>query len=96
VLKSSNSNNLNREDRSTMGYFDDLDRTSKKIEKNLKNKNKNIFIDVFFYLWIDGYLNFMQFHYRLIVHQRPSNFHIICNGSNLTVFDGLSNDNEID
>jgi hypothetical protein len=37
----------------------------------------------------------MQFQYRLIVHQRPSNFYIICNGSKLMVFDGLSNDNEI-
>jgi hypothetical protein len=31
----------------------------------------------------------------LIVYQRPSNFHIIYNSSKLTVFDGLSNDNEI-
>jgi hypothetical protein len=42
-----------------------------------------------------GHLNFMQFHYRLIVHQRP----LICNRyklyQNLMVFDGLSNDNEI-
>jgi hypothetical protein len=30
-----------------------------------------------------------------MVHQRPSNFHIIYNGSKLTVFDGLSNDNKI-
>jgi hypothetical protein len=37
----------------------------------------------------------MQFHYCLIVHQRPPNFHVIYNGFNLTVFDGLSNDNEI-
>jgi hypothetical protein len=37
----------------------------------------------------------MQFHYRLIVHQRPLNFHTICYGFNLTIFDGLSNDNEI-
>jgi hypothetical protein len=29
----------------------------------------------------------------LIVHQRPSNFHIIYNDFNLTVFDGLSKDN---
>jgi DAD family len=61
--------------------------------KNLKNRKK--FIDVFFYLWIDVHSNFMQFHYRLIVHQRPSNFHIIYNGYNSTVFDALSNDNEI-
>jgi hypothetical protein len=52
-------------------------------------------IDVFFYLLIAGHLNFMQFHYRLIVHQRPSNFHVICNDFNLTVFDRLSNDNKI-
>jgi hypothetical protein len=52
-------------------------------------------IDVFFYIWIDEHLNLMQFHYRLIVHQRPSIFHKICNGFNLTVFDELSNDNEI-
>jgi hypothetical protein len=50
---------------------------------------------MFFYLSIDGHLNFMEFHYRLIIHQRSSNFHIIYNGFNLTVFDGLSNDNEI-
>jgi hypothetical protein len=31
-----------------------------------------------------------------IVHQRPSNFHVIYNGSNLTVFDRLSNNYEID
>jgi hypothetical protein len=77
-----------------MGYFDNLDDESlNKYKKNLKNGKT--FIDVFFYFLIDGHSNFMQFHYRLIVHQRPSNFHAIYNGSNLTVFDGLSNDNEI-
>jgi hypothetical protein len=50
---------------------------------------------MFLYLWIDGHSNFLQFYYCLIVHQRSLNFHIICNGSNLMVFDGLSNDNEI-
>jgi hypothetical protein len=45
---------------------------------------------------MNSHSNFMQFHYRLIVHQRLSNFHIIYNGSNLMVFDGLSNDNEIE
>jgi hypothetical protein len=39
--------------------------------------------------------NFMQFHYRLIVYQKSLNFYIIYNGFNLTVFDGLLNDNEI-
>jgi hypothetical protein len=46
-------------------------------------------------LWIDGHSNFMQFHYRLIVHQRLSNFHAIFKGFNLTVFDELSNNNKI-
>jgi hypothetical protein len=31
----------------------------------------------------------------LIVHQKSLNFHIIYNGFNLIIFDGLSNDNEI-
>jgi hypothetical protein len=31
----------------------------------------------------------------LILYQEPSKFYIICNGYNLTVFDGLSNDNKI-
>jgi hypothetical protein len=56
---------------------------------------------MFFYLYIDGHSNFMQFHYRLIVHQRlsislsfdsPSK---TVNLEPLQVFDGLSNDNEI-
>jgi hypothetical protein len=77
-----------------MGYFDNFDNESlNKYKKNLKNRKK--FIDMFFYLWIDGNSNFMQFHYRLIVHQRPSNFYSIYNDSDLTIFDGLSNDNEI-
>jgi hypothetical protein len=50
---------------------------------------------MFFYLQIDGGSNFMQFNYYLILHQGPSKFYIIYNGYNLTVFDGLSNDNEI-
>jgi hypothetical protein len=31
----------------------------------------------------------------LILHQEPSKFYTTCNGYNLTVFDGQSNDNEI-
>jgi hypothetical protein len=79
-----------------MGYFDNLNNGPLNKYKKIKNRKK--FIDVFFYLWIDGHSNFMQFHYRLVafkIHQTPSNFHAIYNGSNLTVFDGLSNDNEI-
>jgi hypothetical protein len=90
----SSAKSFKRGDRLTMGYFDNLDNGPlSKYKKNLKNGN--FFIDVLFYLWINDHANFMQFHYHLIVHQRPSNFHAICNGSNLTVFDGLSNYNEI-
>jgi hypothetical protein len=83
---------LKRKDQLITGYFDNLD--NELLNKYKINfKNGKIFIDMFFYLWIDGPLNFMQFHYCLIVHQRPSNFYIIYNGSNLTIFDGQSNDN---
>jgi hypothetical protein len=37
----------------------------------------------------------MQFHYRLLVHQRPLNWNRCKLHENLMVFDGLSNDNEI-
>jgi hypothetical protein len=37
----------------------------------------------------------MQYHYRLLLHQGPIEIYIIYNGYNLTVFDGLSNNNEI-
>jgi hypothetical protein len=75
-----------------MGYFDNFDNGPlNKYKKNLKNRKK--IIDMFFYLWINGHSNFMQFHYSLIDHQI---FYAIYNGSNLTIFDGLSNDNEIE
>jgi hypothetical protein len=74
-----------------MGYFYNLD--NEPLNKYKKSK-KNI--DVFFYLWIECHSNFMQFYYYLIVHQRLSNLYAIYNYSNLTVFDGLSNDNEIE
>jgi hypothetical protein len=65
-----------------MSYFDNLDNGPlNKYKINLKNEKK--FIDVLFYLYIDGHSNFMQFHYRLMVQQKSSNFHAICNGSNL-------------
>jgi hypothetical protein len=48
-----------------------------------------------FYIYIDGYLNFMQFNYHLIVHQKPLNWNRCKLYENLMVFDGLSNDNEI-
>jgi hypothetical protein len=41
-----------------MDYFDNLDNGPlNKYKKNLKNEN--FFIDVFFYLWIDGHSNFI-------------------------------------
>jgi hypothetical protein len=84
-------------DHLTMGYFDNLDNGfSNKYEKNLKNK-KILWICSSTYR-IDGDSIFMQFHHHLILHQGPSKFYTICNGYNLTdltVFDGLSNDHEI-
>jgi hypothetical protein len=37
----------------------------------------------------------MQFHYCFLVHQGPLKYYTLCNGFDLMVFDGLSNDNEI-
>jgi hypothetical protein len=50
-------------------------------------------MDMFFYLKIDGDSNFMQFHYRLIVHQRPSNYNRYKLYKILMVLDGVSNNN---
>jgi hypothetical protein len=68
---------------------------NKSLNKYKNNLKMEKIINVLFYLWIDSYSNFIQFHYRLIIHQKSSNFHAICNGFNLTVFDELSNDNKI-
>jgi hypothetical protein len=62
--------------------------------KKIKNRKNNV-IDMFFYLQIDGNLNVMQFHYYLLVYQTPPKYYAFYNGFNLTVFNGLSNDNEI-
>jgi hypothetical protein len=48
-----------------------------------------------FSLYIDVDLYFMQFYYHFLVDQRPLKCYVIYNGFNLTVFDGLSNDNKI-
>jgi hypothetical protein len=62
-----------RGDRLTIGYLDNFNNEPlNKYKQNFKNEKK--FIDVFFYLWIESHSNFIQFHYRLIVHQRSSNF----------------------
>jgi hypothetical protein len=57
-----------------------------KYKKILKNRKKMV--------EINSISNFIQFH-CLIVHQRSSKFHTIYNDFNLTVINGLSNDNEI-
>jgi hypothetical protein len=44
---------------------------------------------------IDCDLNFMQFHYCLIVHQRSSNYNYCKLYKILMVLNGLSNDNKI-
>jgi hypothetical protein len=56
---------------------------------------KKKIIDVLFYLQIDNVSNFIQFHYRLIVHRRPLNYNRCKSYKILMVFDGLSNSNEI-
>jgi hypothetical protein len=52
-------------------------------------------MNMFFYLYINGDSNFIQFYYRLILHQGPSKIYTNYNSYNLTIFDGQSNDNEI-
>jgi hypothetical protein len=76
----------------TVGYFDNFhNEPLNKYKKNLKKK----FINMFFYLWIDINSNFIEFYYRLIVHQKPLNWNCYKLHENLMVFDILSNDNEI-
>jgi hypothetical protein len=65
------------------------------INTKINLKNKNFFIDIFFYLWIDGDSNFIQLHYRLMVHQKLLNWYHFKLGNILMVFNGLANDNEI-
>jgi hypothetical protein len=50
---------------------------------------------MFFYLYIDGDSNFIQFHYHLIVHQRPLNWNRCKLYNILMVFNGQANDNKI-
>jgi hypothetical protein len=58
----------------TMSYFDNLNNESlNKYKKNLKN----------------GHSNFMQFHYRLIVHQKSLNWNRCKLYENLMVFNKL-------
>jgi hypothetical protein len=58
-------------------------------------KNEKKFKDVFFYFEIDDHSNFIKFHYRLIVHQKPLNWNHCKLHENLMVFDELSNDNKL-
>jgi hypothetical protein len=76
-----------------MVYFDNLDNGH--LNKYKKNKNGKKFIDVFFYVYIDGHSNFIQINYHLIVHQKQLNWNHCKLHKNLMAFDGLSNDNEI-
>jgi hypothetical protein len=46
-----------------MGYLDNLDNEFSKKTQKIEKK----FINMFFYLYIESDLNFIQFHYRLIV-----------------------------
>jgi hypothetical protein len=76
-----------------MGYFDNLNnRPLNKFKKILKIEKKNYRCVL---LPMDSHSNFIQFHYRLIVHQRPLNWNCCKLHEKLMVFDGLSNDNEI-
>jgi hypothetical protein len=59
----------------------------------LKNRKKNYRHVLLFIDWY--YLNFMWFHYSLILHQRLLNSNHYKFYKILIVFDGVSNDNEI-
>jgi hypothetical protein len=59
----------------------------KKIEKIEKKTYKYVLL---FKDW-----RWLKIHYCLLVHQTPSEYYAFCNDSNLTVFEVLSNDNEI-
>jgi hypothetical protein len=77
-----------------MGYFDNLDNGSlNKYKKNLKNEKKKYRCVLPLLDWWS-----LKFHTISLSFDSPSktiNFHAIYNGSNLTVFDRLSNDNDI-
>jgi hypothetical protein len=55
-----------------MGYFDNLENGSL---KNAKKKSLYMCSSIFRLIVIQ--INFMQFHYRLIVHQKSLNWNII-------------------
>jgi hypothetical protein len=48
-----------------------------------------------YHLWIDDDLNFIQYHYRLIVHQKLSNYNRCKLYKILIVLDEISNNNQI-
>jgi hypothetical protein len=74
-----------------MSYFDNLDNESQnKYKKNLKNRKK-VYKCVL--LRLDWWS--FKFHGISLSLDSLSNFYVICNGFNLTAFDGLSNDNKI-
>jgi hypothetical protein len=71
-------------------YFDNLDNNPLNKYKKILKIEKSLYMcsSTFTFKF---HSNFMQFHYHLIVYQ----IFTICNGFNLTIFDGLLNDNEI-
>jgi hypothetical protein len=83
-----------RRDQLTMGYFGNFDNGSKKIEKKIEKFNRCVLLKIEREK-IDDHSNFMQFHNRLIVHQRSLIWNYGKLFENLTVFDELLNDNEI-
>jgi hypothetical protein len=64
------------------------------MKNNLKIEKKTVWI-CFFYLYIDGDSNFMQFRYCLIVHQRSLNYNYCKLYKILMVLNRVSNNNEI-
>jgi hypothetical protein len=58
------------------------------LQINMKIKIKNSYRYVLL-LIDDGDLNFMQFHYRLIVHQRPLNYNCCKVHNILKIYDEL-------
>jgi hypothetical protein len=61
---------------------------------NIKKLKIKKIMNIFFYLEIDGNTNFMWFYYRLIVHQRSSNYNRCKLYKIMMVLDGVSNDNK--
>jgi len=76
------------------GYRDNFDNEYlNKYEKIHKNRNKFYKYVILLINW--WWLNFVQFYYCLIIHQRPLNENHCKLYNILMVFDGLSHDDKI-